>query len=396
MFKGLKDRLKSFGKKVDERFEESISEEEAKEKGQHKDISAEKSVEEAAAEERTSDKAKEVSTEKKGKSGKTEKAADVKETKGSSTQSGTEEVEEIAPSKVGFKKKFSTLLLKREIVIDEKNLEVILDELEVPLLESDVAFEVVEEISDKLRSRLIGRTKKINEKLSDIVLGELKDIIREILDKNKFDFEDYINSKLKEKRPINIIFVGVNGTGKTTTIAKFGKRLMDNNNSVIIAAGDTFRAGAIEQLEEHANRLNVKMIKHKAGSDPAAVIYDAVKHAESKGIDIVLADTAGRMHTKRNLVEQLEKVKRVTDPDMTIFVDESIAGNDAVERARMFNESVGIDGSILTKLDADPKGGTAISTSYVTDKPILMFGIGQGYDDLKKFDSQWLLDRIFE
>lgn len=375
MFKGLKDRLKSFGKKVDERFEESISEEEDKGKP------AEEAVEESKAVDET---------------GRVEKASEVKKTEArEATPSKAEEVEE-KRSKVGFKKKFSTLLLKREVVIDEKKLEVILDELEVPLLESDVAFEVVEEISDKLRSRLVGRTKKINEKLSEIVLGELKDIIREILDRNKFDFEDYINSKLKEKRPVNIIFVGVNGTGKTTTIAKFAKRLMDNNNSVVIAAGDTFRAGAIEQLEEHANRLSVKMIKHKAGSDPAAVIYDAVKHAESKGIDVVLADTAGRMHTKKNLIEQLEKVKRVTNPDLTIFVDESIAGNDAVERARMFNESVGIDGSILTKLDADPKGGTAISTSYITDRPILMFGIGQGYGDLKKFDSQWLLDRIFE
>lgn len=171
---------------------------------------------------------------------------------------------------------------------------------------------------------------------------------------------------------------------------------MDMNYSVVVAAGDTFRAGAIEQLEEHANRLGVKLIKHKAGADPAAVIYDAVRHAESKRIDIVLSDTAGRMHTKRNLIEQLEKIKRVTEPDLTIFVDESIAGNDAVERARMFNETVGIDGSILTKLDADPKGGTAISISFITGKPILFLGIGQGYDDLKKFDSKWLVDRIFE
>lgn len=386
MFKGLKDRLKSFGKKVDQRFEESISEEEGKGKGKAEVTVAEEKRAVGEGRERV----------EKTETEQVERAEEVKETTGTTpTPPKAEEVGE-KQSKVGFKRKFSTLLLKRKVVIDEKKLEFILDELEVPLLESDVAFEVVEEISDKLRSRLVGRTKKINEKLSDIVLGELKDIIKEILDRNKFDFEDYINSKLKEKRPVNIIFVGVNGTGKTTTIAKFAKRLMDNKNSVVIAAGDTFRAGAIEQLEEHASRLKVKMIKHKAGSDPAAVIYDAVKHAESKGIDVVLSDTAGRMHTKKNLIEQLEKVKRVTNPDLTIFVDESIAGNDAVERARMFNESVGIDGSILTKLDADPKGGTAISTSYVTDKPILMFGIGQGYDDLQKFDSQWLLDRIFE
>lgn len=385
MFKGLKDRLKSFGKKVDETFEKSLSEEEAEPAEPEESVESVEPVEEKEAESKEDKTINEAELE-------------VPEVRTTSKSEEVEEVEEVGKtrSKVGFGKKFSTLLLKREVVIDEKKLDLILDELEVPLLESDVAFEVVEEISDKLRDRLVGRTKKINQKLSDIVLEELKNIIKEILDKNEFDFEDYINSQLKEKRPVNIIFVGVNGTGKTTTIAKFAKRLMDNNYSVVIAAGDTFRAGAIEQLEEHANRLDVKMIKHKAGSDPAAVIYDAVKHAESKGIDVVLSDTAGRMHTKRNLIEQLEKVKRVTNPDLTIFVDESIAGNDAVERARMFNESVGVDGSILSKLDADPKGGTAISISYITGKPILLFGIGQGYDDLKKFDSQWLLDRIFE
>jgi fused signal recognition particle receptor len=355
MFKSLKDKLKSFKKKIDEKFEKKI-EEDASKPGVRESVTG---------------KAVTVTEEEK-------------ETRGKVKQ------------KVSLKEKVSTLLVKREIVIDEGKLEDIVEELEIPLLESDVAFEVVEEISDKLRERLIGRTKKINEKLSDIVLNELKAILKEILDKNKFDFDDYVKSELKKKKPLNIIFVGVNGTGKTTTIAKFAKRLMDNGYSVVIAAGDTFRAGAIEQLEEHAKRLGVKLIKHRAGADPAAVIYDAVKHAEAKGLDIVLADTAGRMHTKKNLIDQLEKIKRVTEPDLTIFVDESIAGNDAVERARMFNEAVGIDGSILTKLDADPKGGTAISISYITGKPILYLGIGQSYDDLKKFDSEWLLDRIFE
>ncbi|HID42935.1 MAG TPA: signal recognition particle-docking protein FtsY [Archaeoglobaceae archaeon] len=355
MFKSLKDKLKSFKKKIDEKFDRKVEEEikEAEVK-----LDAEKTV------------------------SITEREKDLEERTGK--------------SKIGLKEKVSTLLIKREIVIDEGKLEDIVEELEIPLLESDVAFEVVEEISEKLRERLVGRTKKINEKLSDIVLNELKVIIKEILDKNKFDFDDYVKSALKEKKPLNIIFVGVNGTGKTTTIAKFAKRLMDNGYSVVIAAGDTFRAGAIEQLEEHANRLGVKLIKHRAGADPAAVIYDAVRHAESKGIDTILSDTAGRMHTKKNLIDQLEKIKRVTEPDLTIFVDESIAGNDAVERARMFNEAVGIDGSILTKLDADPKGGAAISISYITGKPILYLGVGQGYDDLKKFDSKWLVDRIFE
>ena len=304
--------------------------------------------------------------------------------------------EEIAKKeKIGLKDKLTTLILEREVIIDEGKLEKVLPELEMILLESDVAFEVVDDISFKLRERLVGRKKKIGESLSDIVIAELKEILREILGKNYFDFDEFVRSKLEEKKPLHIIFVGVNGTGKTTTIAKLAHRLLNSGYSVVLAAGDTFRAGAIEQLEEHGRNLGVRVVKHKAGADPAAVIYDALKHAESKGIDIVLSDTAGRMHTKKNLIDQLEKIKRVTKPDLIVFVDESIAGNDAIERAEMFNEAVGIDGSILTKLDADPKGGTAISIAYVTSRPILFLGVGQEYGDLIKFDADWLIERIF-
>ncbi|RLI83742.1 signal recognition particle-docking protein FtsY [Archaeoglobales archaeon] len=306
-----------------------------------------------------------------------------------------EEIDKILQKKVGLKEKVATLILNREVIIEESKVEKVLSELEYILLESDVAFEVVESISEGLKKGLVGRRKKIGEKLSKIVLQELEQIILEILTQNWVDFDELIERKKREKRPLNLIFVGVNGTGKTTTMAKIAKRLIDRGYSVVFAAADTFRAGAIEQVEEHASRLNVRVIKHKQGSDPAAVIYDALKHAESKGIDFVLADTAGRMHTKKNLIDQLGKIKRVTKPDLTIFVDECIAGNDAVERARLFNESVGIDGSILTKLDADPKGGTAISISFVTNKPIFFLGTGQNYNDLIKFDPKWLINRIF-
>ncbi len=302
---------------------------------------------------------------------------------------------EIEVEKPSAKDKLSSLILKREIIIDDSKLDKIIPELEMVLLESDVAFDVVDKISDELRKRLVGRKKKIGESLSDVVFQELKIILKEILDSNSFDFDEWAKKYVKEKKPVTILFVGVNGTGKTTTIAKVAKRLMDNGFSVVIAAGDTFRAGAIEQLEEHAEKLGVKLIKHKHGSDPAAVIFDAIKHAESKGIDFVLADTAGRMHTKKNLIDQLGKIKRVTNPDLIVFVDESIAGNDAIERAEMFNSAVGIDGSILTKLDADPKGGTAISIAYITGKPILFMGTGQEYSDLLKFSGDWLIERIF-
>ncbi len=355
MFKSLKEKLSAFKKKIDEKFKREVKEEVAEAK---EVVKKEEKVEQRRVEVKESEK-------------------------------------EEKPKKVGFKDKIVTLIKEREIVIDEKSVDDILEDLEIILLESDVALEVVEEISRRLKERLVGRRRKIGERLSDIVINELKLVILDILDRNRFDFDEFVESRLKEKRPLNVVFVGVNGTGKTTTIAKVAKRLMDFGYSVVLAAGDTFRAGAIEQLEEHGRRLGVKVIKHRQGADPCAVIYDAIKHAESKGIDVVLADTAGRMHTKKNLIDQLAKIKRVTKPDLTIFVDESIAGNDAVERARMFNEAVGIDGTILTKIDADPKGGTAISISYVTGKPVLFLGTGQGYDDLVKFDSKWLVERIF-
>ncbi len=287
-----------------------------------------------------------------------------------------------------------TAIAGGEVIISEDKIEEILDELEIALLESDVAFEVVSEIRKNLKEQLVGRRKKIGESLYNMVENELKATLLQILERNQFDFDDFVSRRLKEKKPLNIIFVGVNGTGKTTTIAKVAKRLMDRY-SVVIAAGDTLRAGAIEQIEEHSKKLGIRLIKHNPGSDPTAVIFDPLNQAESKGNDIVLADTAGRMHTTKNLLDQLEKIKRVTKPDLVIFVDESIAGNDAVERARMFNEIIGIDGTILTKIDADPRGGTAISICYATQKPILFLGTGQGYDDLVKFDAKWLVERIF-
>ncbi len=284
-------------------------------------------------------------------------------------------------------------VLEQEFIISENSLKDHLWELEMALLESDVALPVAEKIVESVKTELVGTRRKIGSDTGKIVEIALKQAILRVISVDSFDFDDFIK---KSTKPVSIVFVGVNGTGKTTTIAKMAERFKEQGYSVVIAAGDTFRAGAIEQIERHAEALGIKLIKHQEGADPAAIIYDAIQYARAKHKDIVLADTAGRMHTNVNLMDQLKKVCRVNDPDLVIFVDEAVAGNDAVERAKLFNSAVPFDGSILTKQDADAKGGAAISIAYTTGKPILFLGIGQTYKDLVRFDPDWLLSRLFD
>ena len=287
--------------------------------------------------------------------------------------------------------KAKSLVFEQEIIIDEKDLTDPLWALEMALLESDVALPVAEQIVSSVKSELVGHKKKIGADTGQLAEDALRSALMKMLSANRLDFDEYIKAK---EKPVKILFVGVNGTGKTTSIAKVAKYLMNQGYSVVLAAGDTFRAGAIEQLEVHGSRLGLKVIKHKTGGDPAAVIFDAVEYAKAHNKDVVLSDTAGRLHTNINLMDQMRKIVRVTNPDLLIFVDEAIAGNDAVERARLFNESVPIGGSILTKTDADAKGGSAISIAYITGKPVLFLGVGQDYPDLVKFEPQWLVDRL--
>jgi fused signal recognition particle receptor len=287
--------------------------------------------------------------------------------------------------------KIKTLLVEREILIDEKSLEEPLWELEMALLESDVAVKVAEEIITNLKTELIGSKRKLREKTENLVEKAIHDALIKAVTVNQLDFDEAIKNA---KKPVHILFIGVNGTGKTTTMAKIANRLKKQNYTLVIAAADTFRAGAIDQIERHADRLGIKVIKHQQGADPAAVAYDALEYAKAKHIDVVLTDTAGRMHTNINLMDELKKICRVAQPDFIIFVDEATAGNDAVERAAIFNTAIPFTGSILSKIDADAKGGAAISIAHTTNKPILFLGTGQEYDDLVKFDPHWLVERI--
>lgn len=281
--------------------------------------------------------------------------------------------------------------LEGETILTEKDLKEPLEYLETALLESDVALSVVEELIAGVKGELAGKRKKWGVNTAKLVKEAIRDALVNVVNVDKLDFDEFMD---KSEKPVNIVFVGVNGTGKTTSIAKVAKKLLGNGHSVVLASADTYRAGATEQIEEHASNLGIRVVKHQYGADPTAVVYDAVKYAEANKMDVVLADTAGRMHTAVNLMEQLKKICRVTKPDLVIFVDEAMAGNDAVERAKKFDDAVGIDGSILAKTDVDAKGGTAISIAHSTSKPILFLGTGQGYDDLVTFDTDWLMDRL--
>ncbi|MEC8948724.1 MAG: signal recognition particle-docking protein FtsY [Candidatus Thermoplasmatota archaeon] len=277
-------------------------------------------------------------------------------------------------------------------VIQEKHLENVMWELELALLESDVAIEAVEALKVKLQQRLVGLRVASRGEISPTIEKALKASLVELLSLESFDPQRLL---VQNASPLVVAFVGVNGTGKTTTIARLAHWLQAQGRSVVFAAADTFRAGAIEQLEVHANRLGCKFIAHQTGGDPAAVAFDAVAHARAKHRDVVLIDTAGRMQTNTNLMDEMTKIQRVAKPDLILFVGDALAGNDAVEQARQFHATVGIDAVILTKLDVDAKGGAALSIANAIGRPIAFVGIGQGYEDLMPFDAAWIVERIF-
>lgn len=292
----------------------------------------------------------------------------------------------------GFFKKISEKISK--IKISEKEFEVYNEELKMLLLENNVAFEVTDKIISKLKEKIIGK-EFLRKEIESEIKETLKEIIRNIL-VEPFDLSEKIKEKSHDqsKEPYIILFVGINGTGKTTTIAKIAEYLKKNGFSCVLAAADTFRAASIEQLKAHGEKIGVKVIAQQYGSDPAAVGFDAIKYARKNFINVVLIDTAGRMHTSKNLLKEIEKITRVCKPDTKIFVGESIAGNDSTEQVKSFDWTIGIDGIVLTKADVDERGGTALSLGYVSKKPILFLGTGQEYDDIEVFNKEKFLKEL--
>ena len=280
--------------------------------------------------------------------------------------------------------------------LNKKELDKVLSDFEIELIECDVAQPVAEIIIEKVKDSTIGqkieRSENIEEYLKKIIKETLKDILNGT---NRIDIIKMIKDKTKSEEPFKIVFLGINGTGKTTTVSKMAKLLKDNGFSVVLACADTHRAGAIEQLTEHANRLSIKTVSQSYGSDPGAVARDAVLYAQSHRIDAVLIDTAGRMQTSKNLMDEVSKVIRVVKPDLKIFVCDALAGNDALSQAEVFLKYTDFDATILTKIDADAKGGAALSVANVSGKPIIFLGTGQEYNDLIPFNTDNYVSLLF-
>jgi signal recognition particle-docking protein FtsY len=396
VFDGLKDKLNSFREDVEETAEEAAdADESADDAGEQPESSdaAETDTPESATvnTDATADAdATEVDTETtNADTASTAESATAKPTteKAVAASDDNDDDEDSGSSGPGTLKRAAAFATGK-VIIEEDDLEDPLWDLEMALIQSDVEMSVAEEILETVEETMIGETRKQVETTGELVERALHDALVDVISVGQFDFDGRIAAADK---PVTIVFTGVNGVGKTTSIAKLSEYFADRGYSSVLANGDTYRAGANEQLQQHAETLDRRVITHEQGGDPAAVIYDGVEYAEANDVDVVLGDTAGRLHTSDDLMAQLEKIDRVVDPDMTLFVDEAVAGQDAVMRAQEFNDAAAVDGTVLTKADVDASGGAAISIASVTGKPILFFGTGQGYEDIEPFDPEELV-----
>lgn len=288
--------------------------------------------------------------------------------------------------------------------LTEEALKSNLQEFEMQLIANDVASPVAKKITQGLQEQLVGKKLTRLTDPREIIKANLKEEISKILHQNNGDLIKKIERR-KEKnstrvkkgkriKPFKILFLGPNGAGKTTSIAKLAWKLKGKNITSLLVASDTFRAGAQEQLKKHAQDLELPIVEGEYKQDPASVGYDAVKHAKSKRIPIVLIDTAGRLAGDVNLIEEMKKIDRVISPELKIFVASALSGNELANQARKFQDGVGFEGSILTKVDADVRGGAAVTLAYASNAPIFFVGVGQKYADLEKFDADWFVQKI--
>jgi len=392
MFEKLKKKLKSWTKKVSEK--ETLPKEKKKDKSSKNNIKKNpkekrKSIEDQLKEELETGNY--IEPIKKFVNSTQDYQPDLDKIKDEYPQKIPTEKKDTKTIIDNLKKKqpFFKKIISSKKIISEEQFDRYSEDLEMILLENNVAFEISEKIIKKLKEKITGREFEKKE-IEKIIKESLKTIIEEILIP-PFDLLEEIK---KENSPYIILFCGINGTGKTTSISKIANLLKQKKISSVLAAGDTFRAASIEQLKKHGENLNIKVIAHQYGSDPASVGFDAIKYAKKNKIDVVLIDTAGRIHTATNLLREMEKIKRVCNPNKTLFVGESITGNDAVDQVKSFNEIIGIDGIILSKADIDEKGGTALSVGYITKKPIIFLGTGQEYEDIELFDKKKFIEKL--
>ncbi|VVB83441.1 Signal recognition particle receptor FtsY [uncultured archaeon] len=398
MFAKLKEKLKDWTKNITKKAEETSKKESKKEK--EKEKAKIPSVSKKAEKKEQKKEEKEAKKEKKAEAKilkelniETEKYEENLKKLEEETKKEEELEEEEEERKPGSKSFFQRITSGiNKVKVSEKEYDDYSEELENILLENNVALEVAERMVLDLKEKLVGR-EFLKKEVESGIKSLFGDIIGDILI-NPPDLLMEIKGKNINSNPYVILFCGINGSGKTTTIAKVANYLKSKNISCLMAAADTFRAASIEQIKEHGNKLGIKVISHDYGSDPASVGFDAIQYAKKNSIDCVLIDTAGRMHTQKNLLREMEKIVKVCKPDKKLFIGESITGNDAVEQVRSFNEAIGIDGIILTKADIDEKGGTALSVGYVTKKPIFYLGTGQEYNDIEPFNKNKFIEKL--